>query len=123
MDDSFIGERLAKARVAKGFSELQLAKRMGVQKSSIERWESGETSPRANRLNQLAGVLNVSLMWLIAGDNSPSTKDTPDFSATKSVEDKLEQADRLINELSFVIAELRANTRQVQRNIDEMSED
>lgn len=123
MDDKFLCERIASARIAKGFSEQQLAKRLGVKVSSVEQWESGEESPRANRLNQLAGVLNVSIMWLMAGDESLSTADAPDFSETKGVEDKLEQADRLINELSFLVAELRAGTRRVQRNIDEMSED
>ena len=55
------------ARSARGMSYKQLASQMGVKKSTLENWEKGKTVPRANRLNQLAGVLNVPLLWLIAG--------------------------------------------------------
>ncbi len=119
LENNTLGARIASARITKGYSEQQLAQRLGVQASSVEHWESGEREPRANRLNQLAGVLNVSLMWLMAGDDSPSTAEVPEFSETKRIEDKLALAEQLVNQLSFLLSELRGHTRRVQRDIDE----
>ena len=119
LENSTVGARISNARITKGYSEHQLAQRIGVQASSIEHWESGEREPRANRLNQLAGVLDVSIMWLMAGDDSPSTADSPDFHETKRIEEKLYQAEKLVNQLSFLLSELRGDTKRVQRDIDE----
>jgi hypothetical protein len=56
---------------------------------------------------------------LIAGAESPAEVSTPDLSETLMLEQKLDSADLLINELSALVAELRGHTRRVQREIDE----
>ncbi len=35
---------------------------------TVAGWEDDLIEPRANKLNMLAGVLNVSLMWLLNGE-------------------------------------------------------
>jgi transcriptional regulator with XRE-family HTH domain len=45
-----------------------LARRLGVQVSTLRNWENDMSEPRANRLSILAGLLNVSMMWLINGE-------------------------------------------------------
>lgn len=62
-----IGARIAEARSAAGLSEIELAERLGVTTETLEGWESGERSPRANHLTKLSGVLGVAFSWLIVG--------------------------------------------------------
>lgn len=62
------GDRLAAAREAAGLSQKNLAKRLGVKAKTEAAWENDVAEPRANRLQMLAGLLNVSLMWLLNGE-------------------------------------------------------
>lgn len=62
-----IGGRLSRAREASGLSEKQLAWRLGVKISTIHAWESDRSQPGAHRLNMMAGMLNVSLSWILHG--------------------------------------------------------
>ena len=118
LSNSTLGDRIANARIAKSYSEQQLAQRLGVNAATVEMWESGEDEPRASRIDQLSGVLNVPLAWLMAGTDSRVAVDTPNFAETKLIEEKLEKASQLVNELSFLLAELQGQTRRVQRDID-----
>lgn len=61
------GDRLAAAREAADLTQKELAKRIGVKAKTIAAWENDLSEPRANRLQMLAGLLNVSLMWLLNG--------------------------------------------------------
>lgn len=67
-DATTFGDRLAGAREASGMTQTQLARRLGVKEKTIEKWENDLSEPRANRLSMLAGLLNVSMMWLITGE-------------------------------------------------------
>jgi len=67
-DVATFGDRLAAAREALGLSQEDLAQRLGVALETLEAWETDAAEPRANRLQMLAGVLNVSVMWLLTGE-------------------------------------------------------
>lgn len=62
------GDRVAAAREALAMSEDELARRLGVKLKTIQAWEQDTSEPRANKLQMLAGVLNVSFRWLLTGD-------------------------------------------------------
>jgi transcriptional regulator with XRE-family HTH domain len=62
------GDRLAAAREALGLTQSGLARKLGVATRSIKSWEGDLSEPRANKLQMLAGLLNVSLMWLLTGE-------------------------------------------------------
>ena len=66
-DSATFGDRLSVAREAAGLSQTQLAARVGVRLKTLQNWESDRSEPRANRLQMLAGVLNVSIIWLLSG--------------------------------------------------------
>ena len=117
--DVILSTRIINARQAVGYTQQQLALRMGVKKSTIINWEASRTSPRANKLIELAGILNVPVLWLIAGSDSPPQVAAPDLSETIMLEQKLDKADLLVNELSALVSDLRGHTRRVQRDIDE----
>ena len=61
------GDRLEAARESCGMSQTELAQRLGVRDTTIISWEADAWEPRGNRLQMLAGMLNVSLMWLLSG--------------------------------------------------------
>ena len=62
------GDRLAGAREANGMTQAQLAKNLGIKLATLKAWEQDLSEPRANRLSMLAGLLNVSVMWLLNGE-------------------------------------------------------
>ena len=61
------GDRLALAREARSMTQAQLARRLGLRGSTIANWEQDRSEPRANKLQMLAGVLSVSIIWLMTG--------------------------------------------------------
>ena len=67
MEQVLFGERLKNAREASGMSQQTMATRLGVKSSTVEKWEDGSLDPRANRPQMTASLLNVPLMWLMAG--------------------------------------------------------
>ncbi len=66
-DAATFGDRIAAARDAMGMSPAQLARRLGVKTQTLQAWEEDRSEPRANKLQMLAGVLNVSIIWLMSG--------------------------------------------------------
>ena len=67
-DRATFGDRVTGAREAMGWSQKELAKRLGVKLKTVLGWEDDLSEPRANKLQMLAGVLNISLVWLLTGD-------------------------------------------------------
>lgn len=62
------GDRLTAAREAQGLSAAELARRLGVKLKTIQAWENDTSEPRANKLQMVAGLLNVSIRWLLTGE-------------------------------------------------------
>lgn len=67
-DAATFGDRVAAARDASGMTQEVLARRLGIRLKTLQSWEDDLSEPRANRLSILAGLLNVSMMWLINGE-------------------------------------------------------
>ena len=73
------GDRVAGAREALGIGQPELARRLGVKVKTLRDWENDVAEPRANKLQMLAGLLGVSLMWLLNGEGDgvePPTGET-----------------------------------------------
>ena len=70
MEQVLFGERLKNAREASGMSQKTMANRLGVKLSAVEKWEKGTLDLRANRLQMVASLLDVPLMWLLAGSQN-----------------------------------------------------
>ncbi len=67
-DAATFGDRLAGAREALGLSQHEFARRLGVKDKTILAWEQDMAEPRANKLQMMSGVLNVSMRWLLTGE-------------------------------------------------------
>ncbi len=117
-DLTLLGERIASSRHAKGLSSKQLAQRLGVKNSTLHNWENERSAPRANRLTQISGILDVPLLWLIAGDAKFPGIEIPDLNETATIEAKLRRAEDLLNQLSSLMVDIRAQVRRVQRELD-----
>ena len=62
------GDRLQGAREAAGLTQEDLAQRLGVRLTTVQAWEDDMAEPRGSRLQMLAGLLNVSLTWLLTAE-------------------------------------------------------
>jgi len=62
------GDRIAAAREARGYTQAELARKLGVKLKTVAGWEDDLSEPRANRISIMAGILSVSLMWLLNGE-------------------------------------------------------
>lgn len=79
------GDRVAGAREQAGMSQSELAKRLGVKLKTLRAWEEDLSEPRANKLSMMAGLLNVSLLWLLSGEGEgPEGPDAAELSADVS---------------------------------------
>ncbi|MEM8741332.1 MAG: helix-turn-helix domain-containing protein [Pseudomonadota bacterium] len=68
-ESATFGDRVTAAREVLGLSLEQLSRPLGVSVDTISDWEADRSEPRANRMQMLAGVLNVSLIWLMTGES------------------------------------------------------
>ncbi|MET0574558.1 MAG: helix-turn-helix transcriptional regulator [Mesorhizobium sp.] len=66
-DMDTIGGRLSRARDNAGLSVKQVAWQLGVKIATVTAWESDRALPGSHRLNRLAGMLGVSISWILHG--------------------------------------------------------
>lgn len=86
-DAATFGDRVAAAREQAGMTQDVLAKKLGIRTPTLRAWENDTSEPRANRLSMLAGMLNVSMMWLINGEGEGLDAPENDTVAPAEIED------------------------------------
>lgn len=62
-------ERLKKLRTKRGYSQYDLAKKLGMSKSTISMMEIGRRQPSKETIELIADFFNVSLDYLMGKDN------------------------------------------------------
>lgn len=108
-DAATFGDRVAAAREAAGMTQKQLAKRLGVRVATLRAWEDDLSEPRANRLSIMAGLLNVSMMWIINGEGE-GLSGPVDVSGSLS-----DDMRNMLTELRDLRADMLARAEQVAR--------
>lgn len=96
------GDRLAGAREAAGLQADELAQQLGVKTVTLDAWENDLKEPRANRVQMLAGLLGVSLRWLLTG-----VGDGPDAPTDIDVTDA--DVEKILSEMRAVRVEMANN--------------
>ncbi len=71
--DNIFSSQLRKLRQQKKLSQEALARKMGVTRQTISKWETGEAEPNIERLLALARLFGTNLTYLTTG-NSPTDK-------------------------------------------------
>ncbi len=77
MDDSQIydfGMRLRQLRKDRGMSRVTLAKKLGVSKETVYRYENNIQNPSLDRTRQIAIILKTSVDYLVGLDNEYTVK-------------------------------------------------
>lgn len=64
-----IGKRIRMRRMELALSQADLAGRMGVDRSTIAKWESGDNNLKQSSVSKLSEVLRCSPVWLIGYEN------------------------------------------------------
>lgn len=92
---SQIGGLIKKARKAKGWTQIELANKMGISQSMIVFWERGERIPRRKSLEKISRALEIPMDYFDPGPGEEIEdmwlKELEEFSQlTKSLPDYLE---------------------------------
>lgn len=108
-DAATFGDRVAGAREAAGMTQAQLARRLGIKKPTLVGWENDLSEPRANKLSMMAGLLNVSIVWLLTGEGDGAAD--PDGDAAHHAHD----VNGVLAELREIRAQMRATSERAAR--------
>ena len=115
-----LGERITKARADLAIDSADLARRIGVREETLNKWESGQSEPRTNKLLQLAGLLEVSLMWLMTGVAGEQEGRSHEFDRLTNLNRKIDrilalqhETTRLLSEVAEEVAFLQGDRKSV----------
>ena len=89
------GDRLAAARQAKGLDVDGLSEKLGVDVRTVKVWERDADMPHANRIQMLAGLLNVSMVWLVSGEGNGTSEVADTFERPSGINDALGEISQL----------------------------
>lgn len=103
-----LAERLAASRKAGGYTQSEIAEKLGVSFQAVSLWERGETVPEMDRLVELASLFGISMDWLIAGREEERI--LPEFEELLS--------DRLFNEdHMYTYVKTYASMREISQTV------
>lgn len=69
-------ERVKELREARGWTQVELAKRLNFHSSAVSQWESGQRNPSRDTLQRLASLFGVSIAYLLGETDDPSPSPT-----------------------------------------------
>lgn len=75
------GERIRSARLARGMTQADLARAIGVSRSAVAQWETDRAGQVRANLARIAAVLDISVGHLVSGESAEDRTDTPDAMA------------------------------------------
>lgn len=73
MNNKF-GERLKELRIKNNLSQIQLAKILNVNSTTINKWEKNINTPRPFKVIEVCKYFHVSFDYLLGLSNSPEIK-------------------------------------------------
>ena len=101
------GDRLAGAREAAGLDQTGLATKLGIKRQTLESWENDLKEPRSNRLQMLAGILGVSITWLLTGEGEgPAAPEDEGY---------------LDSDVTDLLAEMRGLQREIKQSGEKLA--
>ncbi len=70
---SSVGNRIRSTRVARGWTQDQLAVEVGVSRSAVAQWETDRAGQVRGNLSRIAEALGVSVEFLLSGTAPPQS--------------------------------------------------
>jgi len=113
--DVYIGKRMKMQRLARGLSQTDIAKRLGITFQQIQKYERGVNRVGAGRLQEMANLLGVTPAFFF--------EDGPRLKPGQS-EEASETTELLANKYNLALAQAynRIRSRTVRRNVLELVE-
>lgn len=90
-----IGEKIKSLRQEKRFKQEDLAKKIGISRLMLGKYERGQATPSADTLQKLAQILNVSTDYLLSADEK---EETLSGFRDKALQSYFEAIDKMNNE-------------------------
>lgn len=112
--ETTIADRLIEARETAGLTIEEAARLAAVSSRTLKNWESGKSTPRPNKLQMLAGVLSVSLLWLLGGQEEHEPTDIR-MSRLDVLEQKVNRLSELQREMAVISGEIAADLTDIRR--------
>lgn len=101
IDYKIVGERIKKARLEKGMSQVQVASKIGFSVAFLSRVERGSANISLTRLNQLCDILDVEEGALLNGTSQKSEN-----YLSNDFKEVLDNCDDKQKKLIYIIAKL-----------------
>ncbi|MEM1430471.1 MAG: helix-turn-helix domain-containing protein [Pseudomonadota bacterium] len=121
-DTATFGDRVAGAREALGIGQPELARRIGIKVKTLRDWENDLAEPRANKLQMLAGILGVSLMWLLNGEGDGIDPPADNSETPEAIRDLLLELRALHTEMDRSADRLARVEKRLRQMLAEASE-
>lgn len=68
MDQIKIGKFISKCRKSQGFTQMQLAEKLGITDRAVSKWETGKAMPDASIMLELCDTLKITVNDLLSGE-------------------------------------------------------
>lgn len=88
-----LGERLRIARDRKGFSQIKVKERTGINNKTLSGYEKDVSEPDTKTLSTLADLYEVNYRWLITGKGNIDQPDI-DLMTNEEIDEELKEAQK-----------------------------
>lgn len=83
-------EKIYYCRKKAGYSQEEMAEKLGVSRQAVSKWETGEALPELAKFGAIAKLFNVTTDWLLCDDDSePEAKETEQNESAPRVADEI----------------------------------
>lgn len=103
-----LGARIRSARKKAKLTQDQLASRLGLKRPTVTQWETGATTPHANRLEEIAEALGLPRLELFGESADSNVREGPGMA-------------RYVPEISWVQAGAWMEVADVQEDLQELT--
>ena len=110
------GEKMKKARLAKGLTQEQMAEKLGVNKGTISHYEKGKTFPGEEKLRMVAETLNVSFDYLLGEGEMLDNLSGHESSDKLAVKEKVVEIDKVKAESLDIVDEAIKKLLDLRKN-------
>ena len=84
-----LSEKIYNCRRKAGWSQEELAARLGVSRQAVSKWETGDAEPELSKLRLLSQVLGVSTDWLLSEDGGEAVAEDTAAQARPELSEQL----------------------------------